>query len=180
MKKRLEKPDWDSVLYANPVVLVSTKSPQGVDNVAPYGMCMPISSKPALIAIGVHPARQTYGYIQKTGEFAINTLTPALKEACVLTARGIPAEQSEFDLASLGRMQGAEIDVALVAESPTNMECKLFWMKQAGDHDIVVGEVVAAWVNEELYDQDTTKMRLAFDSLYHIGAKYFGRGPLVS
>ena len=176
MKKRLAQNNWNSVLYANPVVLVSTKSPQNVDNVSPYGMCMPISSNPPLFAIGVHPNRHTYTYIQKNGEFGINFLTPELKEACVLTAKAVPAEESEFDLAGLTRMPAGEISAALVKESPVNMECKLHWMKKAGDHDVVVGEVVAVWVDEELYEEDKTIMRLKFDNLYHIGAKYFGRG----
>ena len=179
MKKRLPKNDWHSVLYANPVVLVSTRSPSGVDNVSPYGMCMPISSKPPLIAIGVHPSRDTYGYIKESGEFAINLLTPGLKEACELTAKGIPPDESEFDLAGITRLESQEIGVALVEESPANMECTLFWMKAAGDHDIVVGEVVAVWVNDEFYHEDSTTMRLKYDGLYHVGAKYFNRGNLV-
>jgi flavin reductase (DIM6/NTAB) family NADH-FMN oxidoreductase RutF len=179
MKKKLGQSTWSSVLYANPVVLVSTRSPSGVDNVSPYGMCMPISSKPPLMAIGVHPARDTYGYIKERKEFAINLLTPELKEACETTARGIPPEESEFDLAGLTRVQAQQIDVALVAESPANMECRLYWMKEAGDHDVVVGEVVAVWINEELFDEDTTTMRLKYDGLYHVGARYFRRGSLV-
>lgn len=179
MKKRLPKSDWGSVLFANAVVLVSTKSPSGVDNVSPYGMCMPISGNPPLIAIGVHPKRDTYGYIKAHKEFAINLLTPELKEACELTAKGIPPEESEFDLAGLTRVKAEEIDVALVGESPANMECELYWMKAAGDHDIVVGQVVATWINSELYDEDTTTMRLNYDGLYHIGVKYFRRGTLI-
>ena len=179
MKKRLETTNWHAVLYANPVVLVSTRSPEGIDNVSPYGMCMPVSSKPPLFVIGVHPNRQTYGYIEKTGEFGINLLTPQMKAACVATAKGLPPEESEFDYAGLTRMPAGEIDVALVAESPANMECRLHWMKKAGDHDVVVGEVVALWVNEALYDDDTTLMRLNYDGLYHVGARYFGRGAEV-
>ena len=179
MKKQLPDNDWHAALYANPVVLVSTKSPKGVDNVSPYGMCMPVSSNPPLFVIGVHPNRQTYGYIKKRKEFGINLLTPELKDACVQTAKGIPPEESEFDLAGLSRFQAEEIDVALVAESPVNFECRLHWMKKSGDHDVVVGEVVAVWVNEEFFDEDSTTMRLKFDNLYHVGAKYFSRGPEV-
>lgn len=179
MKKRLPEESWNSILYANPVVLVSTRSPSGVDNVSPYGMCMPISSNPPLFAIGVHPNRDTYAYIKDRGEFAINLLTPELKEACVQTAKGIPPEESEFDLAGLTRLNAHEIDVALVAESPANMECTLYWMKAAGDHDIVVGKLVAVWVESDMYDENTTTMRLKYDNLYHVGAKYFRRGSLV-
>ena len=179
MKKRLDTNDWHAVLYANPVVLVSTRSSQGVDNVSPYGMVMPVSSHPPLIVIGVHPNRQTYGYIEKNGEFAINFLTPEMKQACIDTAKGIPPEESEFDLAGLTRMKADEIDVALVAESPANLECRLHWMKKAGDHDVVVVEVVAIWIDEDRFDEDNTAMRLSYDSLYHVGAKYFRRGEEI-
>ena len=141
MKIRFEKPSWSEVIYGVPVVLVSTRSPAGVDNVSPYGMCMPISSNPPLYVIGVHPTRDTYGYIRDRKEFGINLLTPALKQACVETSKGIPPEESEFDLAGLTRFPAAEIDVALVEESPANLECRLHWMKSAGDHDVVVGEL---------------------------------------
>ena len=52
-------------------------------------------------------------------------------------------------------------------------------MKKAGDHDVVVGEVVAVWLDEELYDEDTTLMRMNYDNLYHIGTRYFSRGEEV-
>jgi flavin reductase (DIM6/NTAB) family NADH-FMN oxidoreductase RutF len=176
MKRRLNTTDWHRVCCATPVVLISTKSPEGVDNVSPYGMCMPVSTNPPLYAIGVSPRRQTYGYIEATGEFAVNFLDADMKRACLETARGIPADQSEFDLAGLTRAEAAEIDVALVAESPVNMECRLHWMKKAGDHAVVVGEVVAIWVNEELYDESTASARRGRGGLYHIGGNFYRRG----
>jgi flavin reductase (DIM6/NTAB) family NADH-FMN oxidoreductase RutF len=171
--------DWHSILYANPVVLVSTRNPDGVDNVSPYGMCMPVSFQPPLFVIGVSPNRQTYGYIKSNREFAINLLTPELKRACMKTAEAIPPSESEFDLANLTRVQAEEIDVALVGESPANMECRLHWMREAGDHYVVVGEIVALWVEENYWKDDMTQMRLSYDNLYHIGEKYFQRGGEV-
>ena len=179
MKLKLDKSGWGQVLYATPVVLISTRSPAGVDNVSPYGMCMPISSNPPLFAVGVHPSRDTYQYIKEHQEFAINFLTPELKEECLITAKGIPSEESEFDLADLTRKEAEKINVALVKESPVNFECKLHWIKKAGDHDIVVGEIVTTWIEEEYYDEDNTKMRTNFDNLYHINERYFNRGYLI-
>ncbi len=178
-KKMLDKADWSQVLFATPVVLLSTKSPDGVDNVSPYGMIMPISSNPPLIAIGIHPSRDTYRYIKENKEFAINFLSPNLKRECLLTARSIPAEESEFDLAKLTRSKACMINVALVEESPVNLECKLHWMKKAGDHDIVIGEILSVWVDKKAYDENTTKMRLNLDNLYHINEHYFKRGAIV-
>ena len=171
---------WSDILFATPVVLVSTKSSQGVDNVSPYGMVMPISSDPSLTAIGVHPSRDTYRYIKENGEFAINFLSPTQKKECLLTARGIPPEESEFDLAGLIRAKASAINVCLVAESPVNLECRLYWMKEAGDHDIVVGRILASWVTEEYYDEDPSKMRLKLDNLYHINEHYFKRGDVIT
>ena len=48
-----------------------------------------------------------------------------------------------------------------------------------GDHDIVVGEVVAVWIAAELHKAETTQTRFGVESLYHIGSHYFGRGEEV-
>jgi flavin reductase (DIM6/NTAB) family NADH-FMN oxidoreductase RutF len=180
MKKRLDTNDWRTVLYANPVVLVSTRSPAGVDNVAPYGMCMPISMDPPMFAIGVKPTRHTCQYIKRRGEFGINFLGPALKQACVLSAEEISPELSEFDHAGLGRFPAAEIDVALVAESPANMECRLEWMHAAGDHDVMVGRIVAIWVDDAVLREDPVQTRLAMANFYRISDRYFRRGLQIS
>lgn len=178
-KKKLSKNTWSQVLFATPVVLVSTKSPKGVDNVSPYAMIMPISTNPPLITIGVHPTRDTYGYIKDNKEFAVSFLSPDMKKECIITSKSIPPEESEFDLAKLTRSKASKIDVALVGESPVNLECRLYWMKEAGDHDIVVGEIVAVWIDRNFYDDDPTKMRLNLDNLYHINDLYFKRGDIL-
>lgn len=179
LKTRIETLGTATVLHATPVVLVSTRSPEGVDNVSPYGMNMPISGDPPLFAIGVHPDRDTFRYIRENGEFAVNILTPDLREACLITARGLPPEESEFDAAGLTRVPAGETDLALVGECPANFECRLHWMKRAGDHHVVVGRVVAAWVDEDHYSEDAVEMRMGFDNLYHIGSHYFRRGNPV-
>ncbi len=179
MKKRLDDLSPVSVMHAAPVVLVSTRSRDNVDNVSPYGMNMAISFSPPMFAIGVHPNRDTYRNIVDSGEFAVNMLTPELKNACIETARKIPPEESEFDLAGLTRRPAGEINVALVGESPACFECRLEWMKEAGDHSVVVGGVVASWVEEEMSDNDPVRMRLNYGNLYHIGPHYFTRSGVL-
>jgi flavin reductase (DIM6/NTAB) family NADH-FMN oxidoreductase RutF len=168
--------DWRRVLYANPVVLISTRSPHGIDNVAPYGMCMPISIEPPLFVVGVKPNRQTYSYIQQRQDFGVNFLTAELRDACRTAALTYPPDESEFDAARLTRQPAEEIDVALVKESPVNMECRLVWTKKAGDHDVVVGEIVATWIRQDLLNEDSLRMRMNVEGFYRIGDHYFRRG----
>ena len=59
------------------------------------------------------------------------------------------------------------------------MECKLYWIKEAGDHDVVAGKIVNTWIDEKLYEEDKTKMRMNFDNLYHINDNYFNRGEII-
>jgi flavin reductase (DIM6/NTAB) family NADH-FMN oxidoreductase RutF len=40
-----------------------------------------------------------------------------------------------------------------IEECITNIECKVEWMKEAGDHDVVVGRVVNVRVSERLADR---------------------------
>ena len=163
-----------------PVVLVCTLYGD-VKNVAPYGMNMPISSNPPLYAIGVHDSRDTYDNILDTKEFVVAVPGPELVKEIDITAKGFPREESEFEKAGLTPLESQVVKPYGVAECQANFECTLEWIKQAGDHYIVVGRVVAASIDDEVAGEHLS--RLVIDPVYHVGAKlaqYSGKGSLLS
>ena len=159
--------DYIKVIAPPPVVLISTLFGE-VNNLAPYGMVMPVSFDPPLMAFGFRQERDTYRNIMDTKEFVVAYPTPEVAEAVDKTAQALPRDQSEFALAGLTPQPSRAVRSASVAECPVNIECRLEWAKQAGDHHVVVGRAVAVSVSEELSAAGLS--RSALQPIYHLSA----------
>jgi len=172
--------DYMRIIPAPPVVLISTLYGD-VKNLAPFGMNMPISSDPPLYAIGVRTTRDTYKNILENREFVVAVPGPELVEKIDITAQSFPSEVSEFEKAGFTPVKSEIVQPFRVKECQANFECRLEWMKQAGDHYIVVGRVVAADIDDEIYEEDLS--RGLIDPVYHVAARegqYGRKGALIS
>ncbi len=168
------------IIPAPPVVLVSTLYGD-VKNLAPFGMNMPISSDPPLRAIGVRTTRDTYKNILENREFVVAVPGPELIEKIDIIAQSFSSEVSEFEKADLTPVKSEIVQSFRVKEFQVNSECRLEWMKQAGDHCVIVGRVVAADIDDEIYDEDIS--RGLINPVYHVAARegqYGRKGALIS
>jgi flavin reductase (DIM6/NTAB) family NADH-FMN oxidoreductase RutF len=174
------KPEkYSSIIPPPPVVLVSTLHGD-VKNLAPFGMNMPVSFHPPLYAVGVSKTRDTYKNIAETGEFVVAVPDPGLMEAINTASESFPREVSEFEKTGLTPVKSAVVKPFRVKECQSNFECKLEWSKEAGDHYMVVGRVVAAWIDDRIYTEDLS--RLMIDPVYHVSSKkteYARKGDLI-
>ncbi|MFW3146927.1 MAG: flavin reductase family protein [Thermoplasmatota archaeon] len=161
-----------------PVVLLSTLHGE-VKNAAPYAWHMPISMAPPLLGVAIRKTRDTFKNIMDTGEFVVCIPPPSLKDKVILTAKALPRDRSEFELAGLTPIRSRKVAPFGIGECPANLECRLVWSKEAGDHHVVVGEVLHASVSEELGDADGIRWP---EPLLHIGGGrnlYAGIGDLL-
>ncbi len=176
---KVDPQEYMRIVPALPVVLVSTLHGD-VKNLAPFGMDMPISSDPPLYAIGVRTTRDTYKNIVENREFVVAVPGPGLVKKIEITAQSFPNDVSEFDKAGLTPVKSKMVKPFRVKECQANFECKLEWMKQAGDHYIIVGRVLAADIDDEIYEEDLS--RGLIDPVYYVGAKeaqYSRKGALI-
>jgi flavin reductase (DIM6/NTAB) family NADH-FMN oxidoreductase RutF len=164
------------VIPPTAVVLVSTLYGE-VKNVAPFGMFMPVSFDPPLVALGIRKTRDTFKNIQDTGEFVIGIPGPELVEQIEIAGRALPRDVSEFERAGLTPLTSRAVKPCRIRECQAHLECRLVWAKEAGDHHIVVGEVVAASVRDQI---SQTGSRADLDPVYHVGVQlYARRGALI-
>lgn len=169
--------DYLKLIPPPPVVLVSTLHGD-VKNVAPFGMNMPISFNPPLYAIGVGTTRDTYQNILDAEEFVVAVPGPELAEQIDIAATSFPRDVSEFEKAGLTPVKSEIVRPFGVKECQSNLECKLEWVKQAGDHYIVVGRVVAASIDDDICKGEPS--RLALNPIYNVmTGKYATKGPLL-
>lgn len=150
-------------IVPRPIAFVSTVSADGRYNLAPFSYFNAITSDPPTLcfAPGRRPdgtRKDTLNNVRATGEFVVNIVTEAMAEAMNATSGDYPADVNEFDVAGLTPVPAQKVRAPLVAESPINMECKLYQVIDigpdgAGGGSLVIGEIVLFHVADELYDK---------------------------
>lgn len=134
--------DYYGFIAPRPTVCVSTLSPEGNSNIAPYSFVTPIAFNPPLIAISAGKTKDTLLNARDTGDFVVVPLTEDWMEKGVHTEVSISRNKSEFDEIGLTEKKSAKIKSPSVEEAPINIECEYFDELEVGDHVLLVGKVV--------------------------------------
>lgn len=143
-------------IVPRPIAFVSSISPNGITNLAPFSYFNGVSSDPPVITISVTwrrgPTKDTAVNIEATGEFVVNIVTRTILEPMNLCSGDYPYETSEFDISGLTAVASSIVKPPRVAESPISMECRLLQIVKVGDPatSIILGEVVMLHADEQI------------------------------
>ncbi|WP_434291276.1 flavin reductase family protein [Celeribacter sp. SCSIO 80788] len=156
-----------SLVVPRPIAWVSTLSPEGVVNLAPYSFFNVMGHDPALVALGIlehpeKPLKDTVRNITETGRFTVNLVTEALAARMNQTATDLPYAESEADLAAVEMAPASANGVPGIARSPVRLECQLMQIIPSGTRQkIVLGDILALYVQDTLLiDSETVKIDL--------------------
>ena len=143
-----------AAVVPRPIAFVSTISGDGVTNLAPFSYFNVIASEPPLVGIAVNDRpddpKDTLRNVRETGEFVVNVVSEPLLDAMVQTAGEWPRGTSEFGLSGLTPVPSGRVRPPYVAQSPLQLECRLYREVQLGESFLVVGEVVLARVSDDV------------------------------
>lgn len=159
------------LLHPYNATLVSTKTPDGQNNVMTIAWIIPTSVDPPLITMSVRKSRFSYKAIQETGEFVINIPTFDMAEKVLRAGRTSGKNIDKFAELPFTARKAKMVNAPLIEECVAHLECKLWKTFEAGDHDLIVGEIVAATVIEGYFTKtwDITKFR----PVQHTGREFF-------
>ncbi len=155
---------FNAIVGPRPIGWISTLSPAGVANLAPYSFFNGFNYFPPLIGFSSIGRKDSVTNAEATGEFGWNLATEALAQAMNLSCAPAPPEVDEFAVAGLTPAPSRLIAPPRVLESPVNFECKVSQIVQLQGADgvkvnswLVLGEVVAvhidkALIKERVYD----------------------------
>jgi flavin reductase (DIM6/NTAB) family NADH-FMN oxidoreductase RutF len=167
------------LVVPRPIALVTTHSPDGRVNAAPFSFFNVFAEEPPLVVLGLGisslgGAKDTTVNIRETGEFVINLVDEALAEAMNLCAIDFPPEISEIEIAGLDLIPCQKVAPPRIAQAPVNLECRRYvTLEAACERYLVVGEVVVAHVRDGVIDPAT--LRVDRDAYAPIG-RLFGGG----
>jgi flavin reductase (DIM6/NTAB) family NADH-FMN oxidoreductase RutF len=171
MKINPEK--WYKLLVPRPAVLVSSISPQGISNAAPFSFVMPVSMDPPLIAFACAPDHDTAKNIVKTKEFVVNVPGRNILKKLWVCKKDFPYEVNEIEKAKLTELKSSKIKAKRIKECIAHFECRLLKVQKAGDHQLIIGKVVEASVDDRFFKKGKYQLKQAAP-LLHIGAEEFG------
>ena len=152
-----------------PIAWVSTISPNGITNLAPFSYFNGICSKPA--ALMFSPVNKPDGSkkdtvlnIEATKQFVVNVVPFSVAQPMFETAGDFDYEISEFeavsansDVCTLTEKNSKRVKPPGVAESPIQFECELLQIVPVGEGplaaNVVIGKILLMNVDDEFLDE---------------------------
>ncbi|MFV0663473.1 flavin reductase family protein [Denitromonas sp.] len=176
---------FNAIVGPRPIGWISSRSADGVLNLAPYSFFNAFNYTPPIIGFASTGYKDTVRNIEQTGEFAWNLATRELAEAMNRSCAAVPPEVDEFALAGLTPVASRLIGVPRVAESPVSFECRrtqIVQLQSAAGETVptwlVLGEVVAVHIDRALLKDGIYDTENAGHILRGGGpADYFTVGP---
>lgn len=139
-----------------PIAWVTSISPNGKINAAPFSCYTFVSNKPPMLAISIGRAngalKHTSRNARDQGEFVVNTVHESQIEPMHESTRDYPDETSEVEALSLALAPSLRIRTPRLADAPVSMECRFAQIIEFGElrSTLVVGEVVCFHVRDDL------------------------------
>lgn len=146
---KVAKEDFYKLIAPRPTVCVSTLSPSGNFNLAPYSFVTPLSMNPPLIGVAVGKGKDTIQNARELGDFVLSPLTRVWKDKGVQSEVSLPRDESEFEKVNLTPVDSEEVQAPSIKEAPINKECRYFDDFELADHFILVGEVISISAKED-------------------------------
>jgi flavin reductase (DIM6/NTAB) family NADH-FMN oxidoreductase RutF len=142
-----------------PIAWVTSMDQNGNLNAAPFSSYNYLCTDPPIVGIGVtnRPGRDavpkdTARNIRRTGEFVINVVTEDLIERMNICATDFPAGMNELEMAGLTTAPSSVVKVPRIAEAHAALECREFTTMEIGRSRIVLGRVVAMYIEDRFID----------------------------
>lgn len=152
-----------------PCVLV-TCSDNGKDNIITIGMVHIFSFNPPLIGIGIAPSRYSYSLIKNSQEFTINIPNKDMVEIVNFCGEKSGKEIDKFKETKLTKEKGEKVACPKIKECPVNLECKVRYQFETGDHTWFIGEILACYLDENYVKKE---------NLLYWGGKYYSVGQVL-
>jgi len=158
---KLNRAIFNAIVAPRPIGWISSQSPEGHVNLAPFSHFNIVSTAPPVILFscntpGDRAEKDTLANVRATGEFVFNLATFDLREAVNATSTPAAPEIDEFMLAKLDKAPSINVKPPRVAASPANLECRLLRIveiepEQPGDtsSNVVFGRVIGLHIRDE-------------------------------
>ena len=175
-KKEIRKELWKggTMIYPLPAPMITCGDIDSEYNIITIAWTGIISTEPPRCYISVRPERYSYKLIKETGEFVINLTTKELAFATDWCGVKSGRDHNKFKEMKLTPQQGVEVRTPIIAESPINLECRVFDVQNMGSHDMFLADILRIQATEEYINEQTGAFNLRkSDPICYSHGKYY-------
>lgn len=167
-----------SLVVPRPIGWISTRSADGVDNLAPYSFFNVVSVSPPIV--GFSPVMRPDGRtdtaqnLRETDEFVVNVVTHEFAAAMNQTSATLPPTESEFDHAALDRAPSRRVSPPRVDGIAAAFECERYDIHEVGSNELILGEVVFVHVRDDVISDGKVDVA-ELDVVGRLAGSYYDR-----
>jgi flavin reductase (DIM6/NTAB) family NADH-FMN oxidoreductase RutF len=130
------------------------------------------TADPCLVLLVINRVRYTYELIRQNHELVINVPGEELLEQTHLAGTVTGRKVDKFQRAGLTPVRAHLVRPPLIAECAGHLECQVVQTFTVATHDLLIGEVVYASVEEDFFDGAWIPEK--FHTLHYMSATQYG------
>ena len=167
------------ILIPRPIAWVSTRSKDGIDNLAPFSFYGGVAANPPIVSLGIGRRagkhKDTSQNLLDTKECVINLTSVELSEKMVNTSAELPPEIDEFEIAGLEKMKATDVKPPRLKDAKVAMEGKLYKHIEVGNSpgDMILVEIVRIHVDDSILDDRGKPDVSKIDPLARLGGRKY-------
>jgi flavin reductase (DIM6/NTAB) family NADH-FMN oxidoreductase RutF len=144
-----------------PIAWVTTLSPAGVVNLAPFSFFNAFGANPPVVVFSPTNRRDgskkdTLLNVEATGEFVVHASVAALAETINASSKELPHGESEVEYVGLHTTPSIRVRPPRLVEAPVAMECRVRQIIPVGSGaiaaNLVIGEVLVMHIDDAVLD----------------------------
>jgi flavin reductase (DIM6/NTAB) family NADH-FMN oxidoreductase RutF len=153
-----------SLVTPRPIAFVTTISPEGNVNAAPFSFFNLLGAEPPILAIAPGDRdngapKDTARNIRLTHQFVVNLVDETIAEAMNKCSASLPYGEDELVHAGLHSTPSSLVKPPRILESPASLECEEWGTLQIGGNRVVIGLVKRLHLRDELFDVEQKRVR---------------------
>jgi flavin reductase (DIM6/NTAB) family NADH-FMN oxidoreductase RutF len=151
------------LVIPRPIALVTTLSPEGIVNAAPFSFFNVLGDSPPIIgfcpgdrATGV--PKDTVINIRQNHAFVVNLVDAGIAAAMNACSAALPYGVSELAHAGLTPVVSERVPVPRIQEAPASLECKHYSTLEIGENRLIIGEVLCVHVKDGIMNAENFRV----------------------
>lgn len=164
-----------------PICFASTVDLNGNHNLAPFSFFNVFGAKPPIAIFSPNlsgrtgQAKDTHLNVKEVPECVINIVNYNMVHQMSLTSSPYPKGTDEFIKAGFTPIASDLVKPMRIKESPVQLECKVFEVKEIGSSNLVMCEVIKIHINENVLDANNLIDQQKIDLVARMGGNWYCR-----
>ncbi len=168
-----------SLIIPRPIALVTTLSPGGVVNAAPFSLFNMLGEEPPIVMVSINKhgdgeIKDTAANILASGEFVVHLADEPIAEQMHRCGERLPPHVSEVEKVGFTTIASLAIKPPRIAEAPVAFECRLWEKLETESRYIFIGKILWLHARDELIDLEKHRVRLQnYFPVARFGASFY-------